>query len=196
MRLARKRNRITNMSLATLSRAVTDNRTEKEAKLKSFIADGINATTLAGVTLVAKSCDSPVALALNAALSGSAGDDIGVRAIVMEWGIDEVAIASLMDRANSEVRVLRDPRFGAAHEQLVISTDRVWMGDCMRRDPSKRDAFEIYHSGNRASRDHAAASFEKLWASATPLKRIDSVNAALLVAGQSAGEAQPRASRS
>ena len=52
---------------------------------------------------------------------------------------------SLLDISCGEFRVLGDPRFGAAHEQLVVGT-HVWTGDCLRRDPNKRDAFEVYHS--------------------------------------------------
>ena len=71
--------------------------------------------------------------------------------------------ASLLDIICGEFRVLGDPRFGAAHEQLVVST-HVWTGDCLRRDPNKRDAFEVYYSDDAAVRLYAAGSFEKLWA--------------------------------
>ena len=92
---------------------------------------------------------------------------------------------SLLDISCGEFRVLGDPRFGAAHEQLVVGT-HVWTGDCLRRDPNKRDAFEVYHSGDATIRLYAAASFEKLWAAARPIKPVRSgaVAPEIIAAGQ------------
>ncbi|PPC87349.1 MAG: hypothetical protein CTY39_02870, partial [Hyphomicrobium sp.] len=56
-------------------------------------------------------------------------------------------------------------------EQLVIGDAHVWIGDCMRRDPAKRDAFEIYHLNVTTATNNTSASFAKLWSSAKPLKR-------------------------
>ncbi len=40
-------------------------------------------------------------------------------------------------------RVANDRRLFDAHEQLVLSAKDTWTGDCMRRDPTKRDSLRV-----------------------------------------------------
>ena len=47
--------------------------------------------------------------------------------------------------APAEIRWAKNPRMLDAHEQLVIGPNSTWMGDCMRRDPTKRDAFQSFN---------------------------------------------------
>lgn len=171
------------MRIASTSRLVQDIRADREAKLKAFIV----ADHTGALTLVARNPESPVAQALRTAIAENADLVATTRVIFFETTCDDAAAASLLDVANLDVRTLSDARFGAAHEQMVLTANRVWIGDCMRRDPSKRDAFEIYHSDNTAACQHAAASFAKLWAAAAPVKRATApAVAAELVAAQSA----------
>lgn len=163
------------MRFATPPLALLSSRSEKEAKLAKFIAEGLTEHDAEGpgeafVTLVARSLDSPVARALHAALAGRDGTAPHIRVILMDTAMEENAQPSLLDTSNGTFRVLRDQRFGDAHEQLVLSATRDWMGDCMRRDPTKRDAFEVYRTGFDAT--HTARSFEMLWALAEPLQRV------------------------
>lgn len=185
------------MRLDTPSRFMTDSRTEKESKLTSFVSDGlVDSESDRLITLVARGTDSPVAAALAAVLLNAKSQTIATVRVVL-FDIDSVvedhAVSSILDIAGAEFRVLPDSRFAAAHEQLVIGSSRAWLGDCMRRDPSKRDAFEIFHDHNATAIAHATGSFTKLWASAKPLKR--SVNRTMapqaLVAGQSATDSPP-----
>ena len=173
-------------------------RTDKEARLKDFITEGLarlpEALAAADpVTIVVRNPDSPAARAAYAALSerhvGS-----GVKVIFGETNSDDPMAASLLDIICGEFRVLGDPRFGAAHEQLVVGS-HVWTGDCLRRDPNKRDAFEVYYSDDAAVRLYAAGSFEKLWAAARTVKpvRADAVAPEIIAAGQTDGPgAMPR----
>jgi hypothetical protein len=173
-------------------------RTDKEARLKDFISVGLThrpegATGAESITIVVRNPDSPAARAVCAALSQS---DLGVnvRVIFGETHADDPMAVSLLDISCGEFRVLGDPRFGAAHEQLVVGT-HVWTGDCLRRDPNKRDAFEVYHSGDASIRLYAAASFEKLWAAARPIKpvRARAVAPEIIAAGQTdESDAMPR----
>ena len=181
------------MRLATPPHLVIASREEKEAKLSAFITDDIAAGAAHGYTLLARAPDSPVARALAAASADLKQANIPVRVILFE--IDSVseehATSSLLDCEACEFRVLNDSRFAAAHEQLTLSGDRVWLGDCMRRDPAKRDAFEVYHVTDSKAATHAAASFAKLWASAKPLKRVMAATVApqVILAGQAANNA-------
>ena len=50
-----------------------------------------------------------------------------------------------------------------AHEQLVIGPETCWIGDCMRRDPAKCDAYESFIEGCGEAAGCAAVSFERLW---------------------------------
>ena len=156
------------------SRPVIDVRTTKEAKLKAFITEAVAAHDGASaLTLVARATDSPVACALAAAIAGSGRTDLMLNAVLFDIDsiVEDHASASILDVRGAEFRVLGDARFVAAHEQLVLGGDRVWIGDCMRRDPMKRDAFELFHASNPTCAGHAIASFAKLWEAAHPLDR-------------------------
>jgi len=56
-----------------------------------------------------------------------------------------------------------------AHEQLVLGPETCWIGDCMRRDPAKCDAYESYVEGCGEAAGCAAVSFERLWLASQPL---------------------------
>jgi hypothetical protein len=58
-----------------------------------------------------------------------------------------------------EVRWARDPRLIEAHEQLVLGAQTCWIGDSMRRDPTKCDAFESYVEGCGEAAGCALVSF-------------------------------------
>ena len=68
-----------------------------------------------------------------------------------------------------EIRWARHPRLIEAHEQLVIDTETCWIGDCMRRDPTKCDAYESFVEGCGEAAGCAAVSFERLWTTCQPL---------------------------
>ncbi len=179
------------MRLTPPARLVIANRGEKEAKLKTFIVQDLaDAAAGSTYTLVARAPDSPVAAALMAAAADVAAAHIAIRVVLFETDCfsEDSATTSLLECAHAEVRVLHDIRFAAAHEQLVLSGNRVWIGDCMRRDPAKRDAFEMTHVGDAKAARHTEASFAKLWAAAKPVKPVlsSTVNPAVIHAGQSA----------
>lgn len=180
------------MRLATSPRLLPTGREEREAKLKDFVAANL-ALRLAAAgeesncyTVLARGPDSPVAAALASLASELASSSITVRAILLDLdGMSEDPIKiSLLDMSNVEIRLLQDPRFTSAHEQLVLSNGRLWIGDCMRRDPAKRDAFEMFHDQNPAAATHAAVSFSRMWASAKPVRRVRPIAPELVLASQ------------
>jgi hypothetical protein len=166
-------------------------RTDKETRLKDFIAESLDALAespgAAGiVTVIARSNESPAARALIAALSEAHGASLDIRVIVADARTEDPAALSLRDIAGVDCRLLSDPRFGASHEQLVIGRTHVWIGDCLRRDPNKRDAFELYHKADPIARKCAIISFERLWARAKPLMpaKNSSIPSELIAAGK------------
>ena len=65
-----------------------------------------------------------------------------------------------------EIRQSYDLRLLDAHEQLVLGPQSAWCGDCMRRNPSERDAFESFLMDEVLLTGWAAKAFERLWAGA------------------------------
>jgi hypothetical protein len=184
------------MRFATSPRLLHIGREDREAKLKEFIGEDLAARRAAGssahcYTLLARAPDSPVARALGMLATELADANVSVQAVLLDLDsfTDEPGRASVLDLVNADVRLLTDVRFTAAHEQMVLSVNRLWLGDCMRRDPAKRDAFEIFHDVNAAAAQHACVSFARLWASAQPIRRVRPLAPELVLAGQIAEDA-------
>lgn len=194
-----------NMRLPSPPRIPVVSREDKEAKLKSFIADALEARREGAacfgetITLVARAPDSPVAQAVLAMAGDIAAANMTVRVVLFENEpmSEDCITQSLLDVGTIDARFLNDHRFASAHEQLVAGDGRVWIGDCMRRDPAKRDAFEMYHTANIDTASHAAASFLKLWDKSITVNRVvaGKVAADVILAGQQpaeTGDAVPR----
>ena len=191
------------MSLAALPKIAANSRDAKEANIKDFVGYELakHAGSAAGpaasvYSLVARAPDSPVVRAVTSMSTIIAQAGISIRVVLLDTynAAEDHAAASLSDLSACDVRVLSDARFAAAHEQLVLSPSRLWIGDCMRRDPAKRDAFEIYHDGDTIAAGHASASFAKLWAVAKPVTHLltASVSTDVIVAGQAETSAEQR----
>ena len=194
------------MHLPLPPRITIISREDREAKLKDFIAQALVARSSSAldtlgemITLVARAPDSPVAQAILAMAPEIAAANISIRAVLFETEplSEDTVQASLLDIGAIEVRMLADQRFAAAHEQLSLGDGRVWIGDCMRRDPAKRDAFEMFHNGDLATAGHATASFAKIWDKSVPLQRVVSASfAASAMLATQTGPAGNAASRS
>lgn len=142
-------------------------REEKEARLKAFVAKHVEAHRASGIAagvttyrLLALSAESPVAHALAELASDLAAAGIKVEALLAQR-------ASTGLPESFDCRVARDVRLLDAHEQLVLDRATVWIGDCMRRDPLKRDAYEHY-SDSPVTAGYAARSFAQIWSAAGP----------------------------
>jgi hypothetical protein len=159
---------------------------DKVSKLSAFIGDDLDARAALGMhvaggcyLLVARSPDSPVAQALRAHAVRLSSMGIRVRAIFSE--VDQTNAAHLLAPFSmpSECRLARDPRLLAAHEQLSLTPTCTWVGDCMRRDPGKRDALERYAANCAQTGAHASRSFESLWRATVPLYALPAIAATL-----------------
>ena len=150
---------------------------EKEHKLQEFLAlhlshreQASEAERTTHLLLVARSLDSPVVRALAAMADEIAAAGLSVR-IILGY-IDGDPLPEDWGRGvafTHDIRWARHPRLVEAHEQLVIDPSTCWIGDSMRRDPSKCDAYESFVEGCGEAAGCAAVSFERLWLTCQPL---------------------------
>jgi hypothetical protein len=159
---------------------------EKVSKLSAFIGNDLDTRSMHAIhvaggcyLLIARSPESPVAQALRSHAARLSTLGIRVRAIFSE--VDSSNPAHLMAPFSmpSECRLARDPRLLAAHEQLTLTTTCTWVGDCMRRDPGKRDALERFAADCAQTGAHAIRSFESLWRATVPVFAMPPITAAL-----------------
>lgn len=148
-------------------------REEKETRMVQFVLGEIaqGRVSLSGDWFVtALSMDSPVIKALRRVVHelGSASD-LRIHVVLTRPGKHVVSdcFASIDTLA---VRTSQSSRLLDAHEQLVLGEASSWTGDCMRRDPRERDAFETFGSDNAELADWAQKSFDRLWSGAQPQK--------------------------
>ena len=125
------------------------------------------------ITLVARSAESPVARAV-----ASLGAEIAARGLVVRaifghleaekspagWSVTGPEIPFHRD-----LRWAKNPRLADAHEQLVLGPVTAWVGDCLRRDPSRRDAYEQYVAADARTAETLRTSFTRLWSASVPL---------------------------
>ncbi len=145
---------------------------DKEARLIEFIRTTLQAHAAASgtsheFTLLVRSAQSPAALAVATMAGEFAAAGAGLRLLVTNTTLGAttpIPPALIDSRVLREARVLRDIRLLDAHEQLVLGTETAWIGDCMRREPGKLDAFERYSPATAAVAAWASVSFERLWA--------------------------------
>ena len=145
---------------------------EKEHSLKEFllqhIPNGRDEPVVPGgdLLIVARSLESPVIKAVTALSDEIAAAQVSVRLILAQ--VDREPHGA--DWAfGHEIRWARHPRLIEAHEQMVIDAQTCWIGDCMRRDPTKCDAYESFVEGCGEAAGCATVSFERLWHASQPL---------------------------
>ena len=150
---------------------------EKEQKLQEFICqhlaparhggDSGNATPL---LIIARSLQSPVVKAVAGLSHEIVIAGLSARMILAQ--VDRELSPQEWGRAiafSHEIRWAKHPRLIEAHEQLVLGPETCWIGDCMRRDPAKCDAYESYVEGCGEAAGCAAVSFERLWLACQPM---------------------------
>lgn len=183
------------MTLTPIFKSARQFAGERQERLAAFI-DEVAQDDFgnAPLTIIARSTTSPVVQAV-AEFARRSGRPVKVVFLEIDAIAEDQAEHSILDLPTGEFRVLNDARFGAAHEQLTLDQDRVWIGDCMRRDPAKRDAFEIYHECHPLAHREASASFARVWNAAKPLaKRIRSIalTEAVIAGNAAAANAKPQ----
>jgi len=154
---------------------------DKEAKLKSFVRSFVEQAQVrcetipadSTVLLIARSIDSPVAKAV-ASLVHEGVITMPVKLILAlpprqaVEGDNSFETFSALVGSNGG-RIVRDIRLFDAHEQLVLGPSASWVGDCMRRDPMKRDAYECYAADCIKTAGWTKTSFNRLWDACEPM---------------------------
>lgn len=144
---------------------------EKEAKIRLLLIDALaqraRSASTNGLVLrvLAQSANSPVARAVAALRADLAGANATVEIVFAKP--DQTQPVAL-DLAAANYRHLADVRFHDAHELLVLGTTTCWVGDCMRRDPSTRDSFELHGVDNAEAARWALMCFARIWGRAAP----------------------------
>ncbi len=163
---------------------------EKEARLKAFIGEHLSQAQSAAqgricdrvLLLLARSHESPVVRALQSIVAEGRGEGIVLKTIVtthrgdqpIDWPAELVSM--------TDCRLAGDPRLLDAHEQLWLDGETAWIGDCMRREPAKRDAFECYASGCEATARSAEKAFNRVWDKSSKVALVGESAAATAVA--------------
>jgi hypothetical protein len=153
-------------------RASVSRHEEKEQRLRQFVEQQIGQTCEHGheLLVVARSLESPVVKAIASLDQAIAAAGGSVRLILAQVEDEAPCLAGNAMRCKHEIRWARHPRLIEAHEQLVLGPETCWIGDCMRRDPGKCDAYENYVEDCGEAAGCAAVSFERLWFASVPLK--------------------------
>ena len=164
---------------------------EKEHKLQEFICQHLhglehaaNAHPANHLLIIARSLASPIVKAVAGLTHEIAACGRSARMILAH--IDGEPQPEDWGRAitfSHEIRWARHPRLIEAHEQLVLGPQTCWIGDCMRRDPAKCDAYESYVEGCGEAAGCAAVSFERLWLACQPLVRRTARRIVAIAAG-------------
>jgi hypothetical protein len=150
---------------------------EKEQKLQEFIYQHLTPAQHGGdsnhathLLIIARSLESPVVKAVAGLTHEITSAGLSARMILAQ--VDRERLPEEWGRAitfSHEVRWAKHPRLIEAHEQLVLGPETCWIGDCMRRDPAKCDAYESYVEGCGEAAGCAAVSFERLWLACQPM---------------------------
>jgi len=166
---------------------------EKQAHIDAFIrrdlATRSNDTASGGdcYLLVARSTDSPVVQALAALSDEIAAAGVTIHAIFMaiDGSVTETSLA-LSDHEGkfADVRITNDTRLFDAHEQLVVSDDSAWIGDILRREPSKTDAYENFCEQAPEPTGWARLAFERLWQLSNAIAKVQFCDGAMGDNGQ------------
>ena len=132
-----------------------------------------HADTTVTISLIARAPDSAIAQALL-----QIGDELAARRVTVRvvfavlprdadagcWTSQSAAVPFARD-----VRWARNPRYIDGHEQLVLGPAASWIGDCMRRDPARRDMLEQSKGNCAATAALATASFAQFWRISEPI---------------------------
>lgn len=148
---------------------------EKAERLTAFIRADLKTRVNTDSTkphvylLIARSLESPVARSL-AALSKELQKARVTLKVILSGIDDPKPLEATIDAnvlAPAEIRITEDNRLFDAHEQLVLSDTRAWVGDIMRREPAKRDAYETYSENCASTALWGRLAFERIWAAST-----------------------------
>lgn len=170
-----------------------ETREERENSLKAFIRESLDETTtdrVDAISILARSPSSPVMAALLAISDELAERRAGV-AIVLAGGSvaaeNETWNLTFSSQLVHEIRLTSNSRILDGHEQLIVGDRSIWYGDCMRRDPAKRDAFSLSLPNNRSAVGVGRFAFKALWQRAQSIYRNAALSSVVVASSEAGG---------
>ena len=125
------------------------------------------------ILCLARSPSSPVVKALASLNQTLTDSGISVRAIFSQIPLDQNSACWTDEQSGvtfaRDIRMVTRAELLDAHEMLVLSDKTSWVGDCLRREPTKNDAYEYYSSDCSTSANNVQISFERLWQMSEPV---------------------------
>jgi len=131
------------------------------------------------VTIIARSPVSPVIQAL-----ASVADDLSARQIAVQVVFSDVDpekalraswdVISGLSKAREHGELVRwasSPGILEAHEQMILGQHMCWLGDAMRREPGRRDGFDLFDIDTPHTCRLGIQSFAAIWNFATPIPK-------------------------
>ena len=131
------------------------------------------------VSITARSPASPVMLAMQASADDLRSRDVIVRAVLSDVDPEKALrsawqVMSMLapDHEHTDlIRWANAPAILEAHEQLILGDRMCWLGDAMRREPGRRDAFDIFEADAKRTCTLAAKSYSAMWQHARPVAK-------------------------
>lgn len=117
------------------------------------------------IDMIARSAASPVLRATVATVLEADYPMVAVRIILAER---PDTISESLSMLAPTIRYMPTSRLFDVHEQLVIGDSGAWIGDSMRRDPLKLDAYERFLTADAEATAWATLAFDRLWSIARP----------------------------
>lgn len=129
------------------------------------------------VSIIARSPASPVVSAIVARRDDLRERGASVQAIFADLGpdgllaecADTLAGLCIGSDARESFRWARNACLMDAHEQLILGTSMCWSGDCMRREPGKVDALDLFESDAPKVVRLGTLAFDAIWAISDPV---------------------------
>ena len=131
------------------------------------------------VTVIARSPASPVIMALEATAGELGARQIAVRAVFSDIEPERAlhsawrVISALSEgREHGDlVRWASSRGILEAHEQMILGRRMCWLGDAMRREPGRRDGFDLFEMDAPGTCQLGVQSFAAMWKFATPVPK-------------------------
>lgn len=131
------------------------------------------------VTIIARSPLSPVIQAIT-----SVSDDLSAKQIAVQVVFSDIdpekalrAAWNVMTQLSPGtehgdlVRWANSPGVLEAHEQMILGQHMCWLGDAMRREPGRRDGFDLFDTDAPHTCRLGIQSFAAMWKFATPVPK-------------------------
>ena len=125
------------------------------------------------ISFVLRSPASPMAKALLQTIAELSHLDVVINGLFTRIDpAEDYAVWALLAAARGkplvQVRWLKREAFADANEQLVLGQHFAWYGDCMRREPENRDAYEVMQLAEPEAAAQATSAFKALWQASVP----------------------------